>query len=156
GEIFISLLRVAVIEHAQFRREARHLFLPVEYQRPRHDHQRRIDRFACGAQFAPRLEQGEHLRSLSHAHVVGEAPAEREPPQKMHPNESLALVVAKASHEARGLLAGRYILEGLQLPTDSCESLVASRLRLRSQESIEQTRLAAPEADVAVFGVSHR
>ena len=96
-----------VVEHAQLRREARRLLLPVEDQRPRHHHQRRRHRGVPPARVgAAGLQQRQHLGGLAHAHVVGQAAAEGEAPQEVHPAQALALVIAQLPDETLRLRGG--------------------------------------------------
>ena len=85
-----------MVEHAELGREARRFAAPVGDERARHHHQRRS---RSGA--APTQEQGEHLHRLAQAHVVGQAPAEREALQKIEPTKPLLLVVPELTDEAR-------------------------------------------------------
>ena len=98
------------------------------------------------------FQQRQHLRGLAHAHVVGQAAAETEAAQELHPADALALVVAQLSHEARGLLAGADAREAAQLVAHAGEGLVATDFGLRGQQRVEQPGLIAPEAQVIGFG----
>jgi hypothetical protein len=90
---------VSEVHDAQFRREARGLARPVEDQRPRHDHERRLARARRVA--APRLEHRQHHDGLAQAHVVGQAATEAEIAQEAHPAERLALIVTQLAAKGR-------------------------------------------------------
>ena len=105
-----------------------------------------------GAQCPARFEQGQHLGGLAHAHVVGQAAAETEAAQKVHPAHALALIVAQLPHETGGLRAGVNALELAQLVAHAREGGVATRFGLRGQQRIQQAGLVAAKADVIVFG----
>ena len=139
--------RAGVVEHAQRRREAPRLVLPVEDERAGHHDERRAE--ALGA---PRGEQRQDLHGLAEPHVVGEAAAEAEAAQEMEPAEALALVAAQAAAKAGGLVGGLDAVEPGQLRPRSLEDGVDPRLGQRGQERVEQSHLGTTEAQAIALG----
>ena len=137
--------QAGVLQDAQLRREPRRLRAPVEHQRFRRDHQRR----PASPPSRARFEHRQHLRGLADAHIVGQAAAEAELAQELHPAEAFALVIAQLADEARRLRRRASTpWKVAQLLADAREHLVDVDFGLRRQQRVEQARLVAPEAQV--------
>src|SRR5438874_12645337 len=77
------------------------------------------------------LEQGEHLDGLAQPHVVGEAPAEAESAEELHPAKAVALVVAQLADEALRGVERVDAVEAHQLVPRLPEGCVEGGLRHR-------------------------
>src|SRR5207253_4005169 len=117
------------------------LLLPIEHERTRHDDEGWMGRTTGSLVLdAARLHRREHHHRLAEAHLVGEAAAESEPPQKIEPAERVALVVAQDAMKCRRWIDRGHTLEPCELDARAGERLVARYSRLGREPSIEQHR----------------
>ena len=78
------------------------------------------------------------MRGLADAHIVGQAAAEAELAQELHPAHALLLVVAQLADEARGLLHRLHALEVLQPLADPGKTGVERDLGLSRQQRVQR------------------
>jgi hypothetical protein len=123
----------------------RGLFPPVEDDRSGHDDQRRALRLLLRPQ---PIQPRQHHHGLAEPHVVGEAPAEPEPPEEREPSERIALVVAKLADERRRGVQRRDAFEGRELVARARETLVDANGRVQRQRRVQQGDLRHLEPHV--------
>jgi len=147
GQVRIAIT-ADVRQEAETRREAARFVDPVVHQRTRDHDERRVSP-PPGALLA-REQQSQYLDRLAEAHVVGEAPAEAESPQKTRATQAFGLIGPERAHESlRG--AGRLeAVEAPELAPQGGEGFVERGMFHGLEQCLDQADLSAAEAHVAV------
>ena len=137
-----------VIEHAQQRRKARRLLLPMEHERARrHDQRRARPVFVTRrAQLAARFEERQDLNGFAQSHVIGQTAAKSEAPEKMQPAQAVALIIAQYAVKLRGRASRLHAAKSLDFPARALEQRITADLRLLGDQGIEQPDLRPAEA----------
>ena len=91
------------------------------------------------------------MRRLSDTHIVGQAAAEAEFAQEGHPAHTFTLVVPELAVKTLRLFGGLYSVKSVQALTNALEDFIELDLRLRRQQSVQQSGLILPEAKMAFF-----
>jgi len=142
--------QAGVLHDFQLRSEGLAFFLPVEDQGFGDDDHRGSVIFGGGLSIMGEQER-EQLDGFSETHIVGEAAAEFEFPEKREPSDALALIFAEFSGEAFRLAGGFDSLEVLQAIPQFAERQIEIDVGLSGEEGIENADLISGEPDVVVF-----
>jgi hypothetical protein len=103
-----------------------------------------------------RHEERQHLYGLAEAHVVGQAAAEAEAVEEVQPAEPLSLVLTQHAGEGFRLLGGPDPVELPQGGARFGEPFVESDVALAGEQRIEESGLAAAEAEDALVRHAER
>src|SRR5262249_3618068 len=94
------------------------------------------------------------LNGFSQSHVVGEAAAESEFPDKSEPTESFPLVIPELAREPGRRIHRADTTKSFQFTAHAQEGFIESDFGLACQQRIEQSGLAPRKSDLIAFFLS--